>query len=261
MYTKKKIQAGDLVIETLYPSFHKWDTPEARRWKRGLRSKANRAKNDKTARRRALLYLAHNFRQDRASVATFTFSDQWQPRSYREVSGRMEFYLRKLRTRARKRDGEPLKYLYVIEHRHGEGRFHVHMVWNIPMGEKAAALALWPYGTRNNQEMKPLERDASGGVTWEALAAYLTKEAQEDRPVGAYMWHKSRNVVFPKEETEQVPDSYVLRRRLPRAAFVLEHEEQDRPATGGRYEYVMYRLPVRKMGQQSGRKRQKPRRK
>ena len=233
-----------MVIETLYPSFSKWDTAEVRRWKTSLRTKANRAKNDKTSRRRALIYLAHNFNcPARVSVSTFTFSDAWLPRSYKEVSARMSAYFRTLRPISAKEWGGPLKYFYVIEHKHGEGRFHVHMVWNVPMWAKGRALSLWPYGTKNNQEMKPLERDSAGHITYEALSKYMTKEAQDDRPVGAYMWHKSRNVTYPKEITQQVPDGYVLRAHMPPNAYVLERDEVQRLARGGRYEYLMYCTP------------------
>lgn len=245
MYTKKTIRAGNIVFETLYPSFNRWDTAETRRLKSALRTKANRAKNDKTARRRGLIYLAHNFnRPAQDSVATFTFSDKWLPRSYAEVSARMESYFRLIRPLASRVCGETLKYFYVIEHTHGEGRFHVHMVWNVPMKEKARVLRLWPYGEKNNQEMKPLERDSAGHITYTALSEYMTKEAQDDRPVGAYMWHKSRNVVYPKETTEQVPDDYHISQNLPANAFVLEREDKLRADRGGRYEYAMYYLPA-----------------
>lgn len=245
MFTLLTRRAGPFVMQTLYPSFHKSDTPERRREKSAMRSKANRAKNLRAQWKILLLYLAFNFTPAETTL-TLTFSDAFLPKGKndreqrKEVRRMMEYYLRKLRKLLPKWCGKHLKYIYVIESKHGEGRYHVHMVSNIPIRYMKAVLALWPYGTYTNQEMDVLPLDANHNVAWAAVAHYLAKEGVEDRDLGCFLWHKSRNVIFPPETREQVEDTYTLKDHLPTWAFIVERSSFERPTGGGRYEYIWY---------------------
>lgn len=224
--------------ETLYPSYHKSDTPERRREKSAIRSRANRAKNDRYQWQRALLLLDYNFTRG-ATVLTLTFSDTWLPKDDEEANRRVAAFRRRLRTRAKKRGEAPPKIVWAVENVHGEGRFHIHMVTDIPDWQREEVLALWDYGDYTCQEMQEVELNVNGNPAWIGIARYLTKEGKH-RGVGKYLLHKTRNVIMPPETSEQVEDTYTLKDHLPAGAFIEEYSSFERPMGAGRYESAFY---------------------
>lgn len=91
--------------------------------------------------------------------------------------------------------------------------------------------SLWPYGDVVDAEQID-END------YAALAAYITKESVEGRPVGAQMWTRSRNLRQPVVEICYVPDDTAL--SVPIGCHILEKEEKI--TEYGSYCYVKYRV-------------------
>ncbi len=239
MYTISTMRAGPIVIQKKYPSYHKSDTPQRRRWKQETRSALQiRTKNMKTAGFKLRMYVAHNFTAA-DTFATFTCSDKWLPKDYKEAVKMMARYLRRLGRFMQQRCGKKLKWIYVIEHKHGAGRYHFHMISNVPLRYAAEAIALWDYGTSNNQAFRPVRLETDERPD----ALYMVKEAA-DRPEDARLWHKSRNVTYPPETREQVEDSYSLDANLPAGARKLPGCECFAlPVQGMSYEVLIYSLP------------------
>ena len=78
------------------------------------------------------------------------------------------------------------------------------------------------------------------GYEFVEVAKYITKEAAEDRPNGAQMWTRSRNLALPKIESYFVSDDEAI--QPPPGAYVLEREEKQNEYGG--FSYLKYRLPV-----------------
>ena len=234
---KKKIVAGPLVREVVYTPPTKWDTPQSRKEREEASTAAREASNDRTAKRKLEMLFAANFDHHDAFM-TLTYREESLPASRSGVQKDVRFFLRRLRNWAAKKLGRPLKYAYVIEHKHGAGRWHSHFVVNVPSECRAQVFALWPYGEAGQQDMKPLKREG-GHVNYARLAEYMTKES-DGLPVGARIWTASKNLKKPV-----VTYSWVNARplRLPKGAVLVCECKQ--VSAFGYYAYMEYYRPER----------------
>lgn len=133
----------------------------------------------------------------------------------------------------RKREGNVLKYVYVTEGRHGDKRYHHHLVINTASSSDLETIcSLWRYG-----DVVDVERIADRQYI--DVARYITKEAAEDKPVGAQMWTKSRNLEKPTMESTFIDDNEAV--QPPPGSFVLEKEEKQNEF--GSFTYLKYWLP------------------
>lgn len=240
---KKTITAGRLVKTILYTAPEPRDSQQARAEKSRMTTAAQRAMNDKTARGRLEMLMAENF-TGRDLFLTLTYRDTDLPTRRGAALKLLRKFLKDLR-RHRAARGQELRYIYTTEEKHGAARLHHHLVLNATGRDIEVIRSLWPYG--GIIDVEQIDED-----DFAALAAYLTKESAEGRPVGAQMWTRSRNLRQPRVETYFVPDDTTL--TAPPGCHVLEKKEE--LTEYGGYCYLKYRLPpptVSKAGFAAGR--------
>ena len=228
---KKVTTAGQLVKVAIYTAPQPRDTDHVRAAKSKMTTAAQRALNFRTAQSRLEMLLAANF--DRMDLfCTLTYRDDCLPEKLAEAKQRIRAFIKTLR-RQRRRQGLDLRYVYVTEGRHGDKRYHHHIVINAAGPEDRELIcSLWQYG-----EITEVERIADHEYV--EIAKYITKENAEDRPNGAQMWTRSRNLESPRVESCFVPDDETI--APPPGAYVLEREEKLNEY--GSFCYLKYKLP------------------
>ena len=228
---KRVITAGRLVKEVIYTVPQPRDGERVRAGRSKLTTAAQRALNYRTAQGRLEMLLAANF-DKRDLFCTLTYRDDCLPVKLADAKKNIRVFLRLLR-RERQRHGEDLKYVYVTEGRHGDKRYHHHIVVNATsLDDLEMICSLWQYG--DMIDVKRIE-----GREYIDVARYITKEGAEDKPVGAQMWTRSRNLVLPRVESFFVPDDEPL--QPPPGAHVLEREVKQNEY--GSFSYLKYRIP------------------
>ena len=141
---KKIIVAGPLVVETVYPAPNPRDSLGVRQGKKRLSSEAQQRMNLKYAYQKLELEIAANFGV-KDLYATFTYDDAHLPDSRKEANARMQAFWKRLRA-ARKAQGQELRYIYVTEHKHGDGRWHHHVLLNATGDDYDLIRKLWGQG-------------------------------------------------------------------------------------------------------------------
>lgn len=225
---KKIIVAGPLVIETVYPAPNPRDSLGVRNGKKALSSEAQQRMNLKYAYQKLELEIAANFGV-RDLYATFTYDDAHLPGSRKEANARMQAFWKRLRA-ARKAKGQELRYIYVTEHKHGDGRWHHHVLINATGDDYALIRKLWGQGRIDNKQII-INRDKN----FETLARYFCKE-QRDK-VGQRLWSCSRNLHKPERECFRVPNDTPL--TPPENSMVLDDTGDVRTAYG-HFRYIKY---------------------
>lgn len=225
---KKIIVAGPLVVETVYPAPNPRDSAGVRAGKKALSSEAQQRMNLKYAYQKLELEIAANFGVGDL-YATFTYDDNHLPSSRKEANNRVSLFMRRLRA-ARKAAGQELRYIYVTEHKHGDGRWHHHILINATGDDFKQIRELWGQGGIEFIKLR-VDRDKN----YETLARYLCKE-QRDK-VGARLWSGSRNLHKPERECFRVPNDTPL--TPPENAMVLTDTGDVRTAYG-HFRYIKY---------------------
>lgn len=241
---RKIIEAGPLVVETIYPAPNPRDTPEMRAGKKKLSSEAQQRMNFKYAWQKLRLLLAANFVR-RDLWITLTCDDEYLPKNRNEAQRLIKSFFRRLR-RVRERRGCSLRYVYTIEHKHGDGRWHFHVVMNATGNDYKEIVSLW--GAAQNIEIQNLRIDKE--KNFRTLAMYMCKEQRDS--VGQRLWSGSKNLIRPKPECMRVPDDETI--CVPRGATTLE-ESRVRTQYGV-FQYIEYLVP----GWERGVKASRPRR-
>lgn len=225
---KKIIVAGPLVVETVYPAPNPRDSAGVRAGKKALSSEAQQRMNLKYAYQKLELEIAANFGVGDL-YATFTYDDEHLPTSRREASNRVSLFMRRLRA-ARKAAGQELRYIYVTEHKHGDGRWHHHILLNATGDDYELIRELWSQGGIEFIKIR-IDRDKN----YETLARYLCKE-QRDK-VGLRLWSGSRNLRKPEKECFRVPNDTPL---MPPANALIFHDSGDVTTAYGHFRYIKY---------------------
>lgn len=224
---KKLIKsAGPLVAEALY---RPRTSPTGHRHGRGRKSnptsEIQRLVNDKQSWQKLKWLLAANFiRGD--IVGCLTFDEAHLPENRKQVENKFKWFRKKAEA-ARRARGQELVMFWSIEHRHGDGRWHIHIVVNATGGEAYAELhRLWGQG---ETEFTALRVDAK--KNYETLARYMCKEAREK--VGQRSWSYTRNAKKPEVESFWVSDNTTL--RVPKDATVFKDVR-----ARGEYQYIEF---------------------
>lgn len=229
---KKIIRAGRLVKTVVYTVPQPRDSEHVRAAKSRITSAAQRALNFRTAQGRLEMLLAVNF-GPADLFCTLTYRNEDLPGRLAAAKDRVREFIKLLRQQ-RKREGSVLKYVYVTEGKHGDKRYHHHLVINATgPADLETICSLWRYG-----DVVDVER--IDDRQYIDVARYITKEAAEDKPVGAQMWTRSRNLEKPTVETTWIDDNETI--QPPPGAFVLEKEEKQNEF--GSFFYLKYQLPV-----------------
>ncbi len=247
MKTKKIIVAGALVREVVYSRAAARETPQVRQAKRRVSSEAQQLANAKYSWEKLELMIAANFVPGDL-VVTLTFDDEHLPESRAATAAR----LKKFRSefgRIRRERGQTLTMIWSIEHRSGEGRWHVHLVCNTTGDDYRDILRCWPYG--RDIDIRQLRVDKE--KNYESLARYMTKEARERS--GLRSWSYTRNCRHPEVETFPVPDDTAL--TAPEGATVIQ--EASKRTEYAEYHYIKYLastpVQLRRLRPRSRRKR------
>lgn len=224
---KKIIVAGPLVIETVYPAVPSCGTPKARAEKKKLSSAAQQRMNKMYSYQKLELLLAANFRKGDL-VCTLTYDDAHLPKSRKAAEGKLKYFREKL-ARVRRRCGQKLVMAWNIEGKHGEGRYHHHVVINATGKDYAQLLGLWGQG---EIDIKPLQIDKDRN--YGTLAAYMCKE-QPEKP-GQRTWSYTRNCAKPEIETFRVESDTQI--QAPKGALVMG-DVSEKNAYGA-YRWIKY---------------------
>ena len=224
---KRIIVAGPLVAEAIYPAPAPRDSDRVRAGKHNLTTAAQARMNLKYAYQKLEFEIAANF-DVRDLFVTLTYDDAHLPGSRKEANANLSQFIRWLRADRRQRKQE-LRYIYVTEHKHGDGRWHHHLLLNSTGADYEDILRLWIHGAVDVRRLR-IDRDHS----YEALAKYLCKEQREK--VGQRLWSGSRNLKKPECECQRVPDDTPL--QIPHGCTELV-TERTRTAYGS-FEYVKY---------------------
>lgn len=226
---EKIIVAGPLVIKCIYPAPNPRDNDGVRIGKRALSSEAQQRMNLKYAYQKLELLIAANF-GIRDLYVTFTYDNDHLPKNRAEARKIMQAFWRRLR-KARKEKGQDLRYLYVTEHKHGEGRWHHHALINATGDDYDLIRSMWGQG---NVEFRPLRIDRE--KNFETLARYFCKE-QRDK-VGLRLWSCSRNLRKPECECFRVPNDTQL--NIPKSSPLPLMDTGDVRTAYGHYRYIKY---------------------
>lgn len=222
---KKVIAAGPLRAEVLYsvPDRRQPDRQRAARCRAS--TEAQRLLNMKHSRLKLEFLLAANFTPQDLFV-TLTFADDNLPAIRESVRTSLKKFFRDLRTQRQKRKLPPTRYVYAIENKHGDGRFHAHIVLNATGPRDLEDIAsLWTLGGADVQRLSSHFWDyAAGAISFEKIARYLCKERKDHGPVGAQGWTPSKNLTRPEVSSQRVPDAVQL--DLPSNAVMLERREE-----------------------------------
>lgn len=225
---KKTIISGPIVETVIYTAPEPRDGPRERAEKSRMTTAAQKAVNDNCARRKLSRLISTNFTW-KDLFATLTYRDGSLPVDRKEARKLLAAFLRKLRD-ARRRRGAELKYIYVTEDKHGDGRIHHHVILNATGEDMEELRSLWTYGDIVDVEY-------IGKHDFDGWAVYMSKEAG-DRPNGARMWTPSKNLKKPIVNYEYVTSDTTL--TFPPGVEPLDRREE--VGMYGSFCYIKYRL-------------------
>lgn len=225
--TKKIIVAGSLVVEGIYPRTGRADSDRARSEKKKLSSAAQQRMNQIYSAQKLELMLAANFVPGDC-VALLTYDVEHLPLDRKSAEGKLKHFRSKF-SALRKASKNDLRMIWNTEGKHGDTRFHHHIVFNSTGNDLENLQRLWTYG---NVELRPLRLDKE--KNYASLSRYMCKETRE-KP-GLRSWSYSRNCYHPEVETFAVPDDTTI--QAPKGSMILEERSEGNQY--GSYKVVKY---------------------
>lgn len=236
----KEIRAGCITEISGCRIVQKGDSAPARAAKKECSTLGRKLTNHRTMQRTLYFLMAANFKLTDLFL-TLTFDDTHLPRTRKEVMKAFEKFVKLLRQH-RTLQGQELLYIYSIENKHGDGRYHIHMTVNSTGKDMEALCSLWEGGSvdweyigwsKERGKLRP-----RGPKGYKILSRYMTKEIQ---PVGARNYSRSKNLVRPAVTVRFMSEEEVKTRRLaetPAGCEQLEYTEFRN--VFGRFWYVSY---------------------
>lgn len=231
MKRRKTIRAGRLVWDCTYTVPRPNASKQERKRIREVTEEQIARTNANTAQRKLEQLLACNF-DDTDLVLTVTYRDADLPASADVTRRHLGKVFAQMRAYRKARSLPDLKYIYVLEGRHGDHRPHAHIIINAVGNDLELMKSLWIWGD-DIQINYIRERGYDG---W---AGYLTKERREASLNGKKQFVGSRNLARPVTTYEWVDDGTSV--EAPPGAQVLDEG-------GGRNEiasckYIKYLMP------------------
>lgn len=231
---KKTIYAGRMICTAIYPVATGLMPATERAGKIRATTAAMQRLNFKNSWEKLAALLATNFSRG-DDVIVLTYDDEQLPPA--KDRKRVEADLKAFRKRAAafwRGKGKPFRMAWAIEHKHGDGRWHVHAVVNrIGRNDGSYLAALWRKGDVHIDHLK--EDREKNHIS---LARYMAKESEE-RENSRHAWHYTRNCRQPETVTERNVGDDTL--QLPRGAVLLEsaaHSDQY-----GTWQLLRYYIP------------------
>lgn len=231
MKRRKTIRAGRLVWDITYTVPRPNANTAQRKRIREVTEEQIQRTNANTAQRKLEMLMATNF-DDADLVLTVTYRDADLPDSADVTRKHLGKVFAQMRAYRKARGLPDLKYIYVLEGRHGDHRPHAHLIVNAAGGDLELMRSLWIWG--DDIQLNYIRERGYDG--W---AGYLTKERREASLNGKKQFVGSRNLDRPVTTYAWVDDGTTV--DAPPGAQVLDEG-------GGRNEiascrFVKYLMP------------------
>lgn len=231
MKRRKTIRAGRLVWDITYTVPRPNASKQERKRIREVTEEQVQRTNANTAQRKLEMLMATNF-DDTDLVLTVTYRDADLPDSADATRKHLGKVFGQMRAYRKARDLPELKYIYILEGRHGDHRPHAHIIINAAGGDLELMRSLWIWG--DDIQLNYIRERGYDG--W---AGYLTKERREASLNGKKQFVGSRNLARPVTTYAWVDDGTTV--DAPPGAQVLDEG-------GGRNDiascrFVKYLLP------------------
>ena len=231
MKRRKTIRAGRLVWDIAYTVPRPNASKQERKRIREVTEEQVARTNANTAQRKLEMLMATNF-DEGDLVLTVTYRDADLPESADVTRKHLGKVFAQMRAYRKARGLPDLKYIYVLEGRHGDHRPHAHIIINAAGGDLELMRSLWIWG--DDIQLNYIRERGYDG--W---AGYLTKERREASLNGKKQFVGSRNLARPVTTYEWVDDGTTV--DAPPGAQVLDEG-------GGRNEiascrFVKYLMP------------------
>lgn len=231
MKRRKTIRAGRLVWDITYTVPRPNASKQERKRIREVTEEQVARTNANTAQRKLEMLMATNF-DDTDLVLTVTYRDADLPDSADVTRKHLGKVFAQMRAYRKARGLPDLKYIYVLEGRHGDHRPHAHLIINAAGGDLELMRSLWIWG--DDIQLNYIRERGYDG--W---AGYLTKERREASLNGKKQFVGSRNLARPVTTYAWVDDGTTV--DAPPGAQVLDEG-------GGRNEiascrFVKYLMP------------------
>lgn len=212
MKRRKTIRAGRLVWDITYTVPRPNASKQERKRIREVTEEQVARTNANTAQRKLEMLMATNF-DDTDLVLTVTYRDADLPDSADVTRKHLGKVFSQMRTYRKARGLPDLKYIYVLEGRHGDHRPHAHIIINAAGGDLELMRSLWIWG--DDIQLNYIRERGYDG--W---AGYLTKERREASLNGKKQFVGSRNLARPVTTYEWVDDGTTV--DAPPGAQVLD---------------------------------------
>lgn len=231
MKRRKTIRAGRLVWDITYTVPRPNASKQERKRIREVTEEQVARTNANTAQRKLEMLMATNF-DEGDLVLTVTYRDEVLPDSADVTRKHLGKVFAQMRAYRKARGLPDLKYIYVLEGRHGDHRPHAHIILNAAGGDLELMRSLWIWG--DDIQLNYIRERGYDG--W---AGYLTKERREASLNGKKQFVGSRNLDRPVTTYAWVDDGTTV--DAPPGAQVLDEG-------GGRNEiascrFVKYLMP------------------
>ena len=231
MKRRKTIRAGRLVWDITYTVPRPNANTAQRKRIREVTEEQIQRTNANTAQRKLEMLMATNF-DEGDLVLTVTYRDADLPDSADVTRKHLGKVFAQMRAYRKARGLPDLKYIYVLEGRHGDHRPHAHLIVNAAGGDLELMRSLWIWG--DDIQLNYIRERGYDG--W---AGYLTKERREASLNGKKQFVGSRNLARPVTTYAWVDDGTTV--DAPPGAQVLDEG-------GGRNEiascrFVKYLMP------------------
>lgn len=231
MKRRKTIRAGRLVWDITYTVPRPNASKQERKRIREVTEEQVARTNANTAQRKLEMLMATNF-DEGDLVLNVTYRDADLPDSADVTRKHLGKVFSQMRAYRKARCLPDLKYIYVLEGRHGDHRPHAHIIINAAGGDLELMRSLWIWG--DDIQLNYIRERGYDG--W---AGYLTKERREASLNGKKQFVGSRNLARPVTTYEWVDDGTTV--DAPPGAQVLDEG-------GGRNEiascrFVKYLMP------------------
>ena len=231
MKRRKTIRAGRLVWDVTYTVPRPNASKQERKRIREVTEEQIQRTNANTAQRKLEMLMATNF-DEGDLVLTVTYRDADLPDSADVTRQHLGKVFSQMRAYRKARDLPELKYIYILEGRHGDHRPHAHIIINAAGGDLELMRSLWIWG--DDIQLNYIRERGYDG--W---AGYLTKERREASLNGKKQFVGSRNLARPVTTYAWVDDGTTV--DAPPGAQVLDEG-------GGRNEiascrFVKYLMP------------------
>lgn len=212
------------------PRYRLGDSPYQRAEKRKISTAGRTAINNRTSAQNFEGLVFCNFGRGDLYV-TLTYRPDALPATRRDVLRDFRRFRRRLLQAGWPK---PLRYIYVPEHRHGEGRWHLHLI----LSGSGYSLALMRWDLSSAWDLGLVDVRPLSGCVEDVLelSRYLTKERPE---VGDRGFIPSRGLRRPEIDSRRVPDRETL--SAPPGCRTLD--SAGRQNSYGEFSWLKYMLP------------------